>query len=173
MQRSSGRIDNSAALLQPLHGPRHFFESGAVMGIRITDQPSDQHTQNPPPEQDPTLGEGQTKTVASVIVDAPAATPTVLRGAHHVEGLCLIQESDIPTITPRASRPGQIGTPETDTQSNVVAVSALGWVRRDTGATVQVGAVEDHIVRKLPPRWSVAPTSGSDQVTAEQNKISR
>jgi len=143
------------------------------MGIRITDQGGDQHTQNPPPEQDATLGEGQTKTVASVTVDAPAATPSVLRGAHHAAGLCLFQECDVPTSAPGTSRPGTAATSETDNQSNVVQVPALGWVRRDTGATVQVGALEDHIVRKLPPRWTVAPTSASDQVTGEQNKISQ
>ena len=142
------------------------------MGIRITDQPGDQHTQNPPPEQDPTLGEGQTKTVASVTVDAPAATPTVLRGAHHAAGLCLNQEYDIATSAACASGEGKAATSETNTQSDFV-VSALGWVRRDTGATVQVGALEDHVVHKLPPRWTVAPTSVADQVTSEQNRISQ
>jgi hypothetical protein len=142
------------------------------MGIRITDQPGDQHTQNPPPEHDPSLGEGQTKTVASVTAEAPGAATAVIRGAHRVSGLCLIEECDVPTTAPRASDVGEHSVTQADSPVDV-QVCALGWVRRDTGATRQIGAVEDHIVRKLPPRWTVAPTSVTDQITRESNKISQ
>ena len=142
------------------------------MGIRITDQPGDQHTQNPPPEHDASMGDGQTQTVSSVTAGAPSSTPTVLRGAHHVSGLCLIEEGDAPIPAPRASKSGEGAVTQTDTPVDV-QVCAFGWVRRETGATQQIGALEDHIVRKLPPRWSVAPTSVSDQITSESNKISK
>ena len=142
------------------------------MGIRITDQPGDQHTQNPPPEQDATMGRGDSKTVASVTVDAPGAVPTVLRGVNQSAGFCLIEDNEIGTSTPRASETGhQTGVSETDTKVNQVQVSGLGWVRRDTGATERIGRPEEQIVRKLPPRWTIGPTSGSGPVGGQCNRI--
>ncbi len=143
------------------------------MGIRITDQPGDQHTQNPPPEQDATMGQGDTKTVASVTVDAPSGVPMVLRGAGHTADFCLIDANATTTNTPRASETGhQTGVSETDTKVSQVQVSGLGWVRRDTGATERIGRPEEQIVRKLPPRWTIGPTSATGSAGGEGNKIS-
>jgi len=142
------------------------------MGIRITDQPGDQHTQNPPPEHDNTMGGGESKSVSSVTAEAPGTAPTVLRGTHHAAGFGMIEASDVATSVPRASKSGEASLSQSDTPVDV-QVSAMGWVRRGTGATQKIGAVEDHIVRKLPPRWTVAATSLNDQVTCETNKIAK
>ena len=142
------------------------------MGIRITDQPGDQHTQNPPPEQDPSLADGKTRTVASVTVDAPAPAPTVLRGTHHAEGFCLMEETDIAPIVPRTSKSDEASLTQSENSVDV-KVSTYGWVRRETGATERIGALEDQIVRKLPPRWTIAPTSVTQQFNSECNKSSQ
>jgi hypothetical protein len=133
------------------------------MGIRITDQPSDQHAQNPPPESDVAAGEPHSKQVVETTACSAGEAPMVMRGTHGGSGLCFV---DVPAELPATVASTAKGT----VQVADVTVPVLGWVRRETGAVERIGTAEEQIVRKLPPRWTIAPTGASDQAGVEGGK---
>jgi hypothetical protein len=131
------------------------------MGIRISDQPGDQHTQNPPPDHEAGLGEGQTQTVSTVTPSTPVDVSAVIRGSGRGSCPGFIDVASSPlAASGSASCDGKITeAAETSAASNSqTPLVVLGWVRRETGATQRIGPVENQVVRKLPPHWKLAPT---------------
>ncbi|HEY8748415.1 MAG TPA: hypothetical protein VIM11_10595 [Tepidisphaeraceae bacterium] len=146
------------------------------MGIRITEQGGDQHTQNPPPDHDTGCLGGQTKAVATQTVSA-ADCPTVLRGPQSGKSLGFVQYDPFDSAPPvGGSGITQASGGKTDmcsptpgpSETLCVPTAATGFVRRDTGATQRIGKPEDHQVRKVSPRWTLAALNIASQISGAQ-----
>jgi hypothetical protein len=147
------------------------------MGIRITDQAGDHHTQNPPPEHDAGAMQPQSKVVATAANNAAADSAPVLKGPQIGHSLSFIQYVELESPAPIAADgiakatggPGKACDPAPGpTQSLRLPTASIGWVRRDTGATQRIGAPEDHEVRKLAPRWALAALNIASQISGQQ-----